>query len=248
LNHDGTGSTTVDSAGAVAEQPSVSADGTKIAFASISVVASIKIINSNGSGYLNLVDTSDDNTQPTISPDGQFVVYVSTQSGTPQLFRVPSSGGSPVQLTSLANGATWPQYSPDGTKIAFVSGATNDDIYLMNADGSGIIQLTNSSADECKPAFSPNGQSVVYMKNYGDPFDPNGQIMKIAIGTGTITRLTTSMSFDDEPCYSSDGNYIYFTREVNFAREVMRMSAFGGTEIQLTSDAAWASAPRSPGQ
>jgi TolB protein len=40
-------------------------------------------------------------------------------------------------------------WSPDGTQLAFVSGfATQRDIYVINADGSGLRNLTNSPEDE----------------------------------------------------------------------------------------------------
>jgi Tol biopolymer transport system component len=68
-----------------------------------------------------------------------------------------------------------PVWSPDGTKIAFygyprgaVRGGANYDVYVMNADGSGVTNLTTSSADvaswfsQLDPKWSPDGTRIVY--------------------------------------------------------------------------------------
>jgi len=42
------------------------------------------------------------------------------------------------------------------TKIAFTSERDgNDEIYVMNADGSGQTNLTNDAAVDCSPAWRP---------------------------------------------------------------------------------------------
>jgi len=49
-----------------------------------------------------------------------------------------------------------PTWSADGTKIAFQSSRVAPyEIYVMNADGSGMVNLTNTSAKESWPAWSP---------------------------------------------------------------------------------------------
>ena len=49
-----------------------------------------------------------------------------------------------------------PAWSPDGKRIAFYSERDgNADIYVMNADGSGVTQLTRSTAQDGIPAWSP---------------------------------------------------------------------------------------------
>ena len=52
-----------------------------------------------------------------ITPDGRFVVYESSTTGTPTLWKAPIDGGAALQLTRLAS--TNPALSPDGTHVAF---------------------------------------------------------------------------------------------------------------------------------
>ena len=52
-------------------------------------------------------------------------------------------------------------WSPDGSKIAFVSDRDgNDEIYVMNADGSNQTRLTNNTVTDISPVWSPEDSSI----------------------------------------------------------------------------------------
>ncbi len=64
------------------------------------------------------------------------------------------SGGEP--LKDRAPRAARPLWSPDGRMIAYLGWRDgNYDVYVMNADGSGLTNVTRSRANESSFAWSP---------------------------------------------------------------------------------------------
>jgi Tol biopolymer transport system component len=86
-------------------------------------------------------------------------------------------------------------------KIAFTS---SDDIYLVNADGSGQARLTDSAASDLGPSFSPNGSRIAFASDRAGPYEI--YVMN-ADGSGE-TRLTHNSASDAEPAFSPDGRRI----------------------------------------
>ena len=62
-------------------------------------------------------------------------------------------------LAALALATACGGGEPAAGKIAFMSNRDgNDEIYVMNADGSGQTRLTNNPADDFYPVWSPAGR------------------------------------------------------------------------------------------
>ena len=63
--------------------------------------------------------------------------------------------------------ATW---SPDETKIAFNSDRDgNNELYVMNSDGSDIRRLTFTKANERGPFWSPDGKRITFSSDGDGP-------------------------------------------------------------------------------
>lgn len=108
------------------------------------------------------------------SPDGQYEAFVYQQSGrAPQIFIRRLADGALQQLTQMAgqhsNLVYDPAYSPDGDRIAFVSTAPgNDEIYVIDADGSDLTRLTDNTWEWDKhPTWSPAGTQLAFTSNRG---------------------------------------------------------------------------------
>ena len=110
-----------------------------------------------------------------------------------------------------------PAWSPDGRKLAFVSERDgNAEIYVMNADGSGLRNLTRTPSHDRDPAWSPDGRAIAFvqecMPRPGDPRWQCGATYLYAVnadGSG-LRRLTTVRGHALTPSWSADGKTIRY--------------------------------------
>lgn len=129
-------------------------------------------------------------------------------------------------------------------KIAFVSNRDGDDeIYVMEPDGTVVTRLTNSPEWDWFPAWSADGTKIAFA-SYRDGGNPEIYVMN-ADGSDQ-TRLTNNSAFDSDPTWSPDGTKIAFTSNRNGDYEVFVMNADGSGATNLTdypskndADPAW---------
>ena len=158
-----------------------------------------------------------------------------------QIWAQDLDGGGLTKLTfgTVGQGDHSPAWSPGGTLIAFSRDQTasttddSDDIYVMNADGSGLKRLTSTSAAEYAPNFSPDGGRLVFSSNRAGNFE----IYTMKIDGSDVRRLTNNAGEDYQPNWSPDSNRIAFSsnRAGNF--EIYTMNPDGSGVTRLTTNA-----------
>ena len=128
-----------------------------------------------------------------------------------------------------------PTWSPDGRRIAFGSDRDgNWDIYVMNADGSGVARLTDNDAVDSSPAWSPDGRRIAFVS----PRDGNLDIYVMNADGSGVTRLTHNDAYDWYPAWSPDGRRIAFDSDRDGNREIYVMNADGSGVTRLTYNGA----------
>jgi Tol biopolymer transport system component len=114
---------------------------------------------------------------------------------------------------TLIENAQQPAWSPDGHSIAFVRRSEQGDwdIFIANADGSGVRELVHPGRDDFQPAWSPDGSQIAY-DDYARGRDL-GQIDVVNVD-GSGRRLVTDDQYMDTspyaPVWSPDGQWILF--------------------------------------
>lgn len=173
--------------------PSLSADGTKLAFSYVPTdVTKIFTSASNGTGAARLVPGTGAEvieTAPTWAAGGA-VAYVSTASGSADIVQA-TAGGAPIVLAGSGSADVEPAFSADGQSLVFVSNRTGS-VELFVLKGGTTTQLTSGAGSKFNPTFTPDGR-VVYVElasgvtrlKWVDPASP-ATVTTIDTGTGTV--------------------------------------------------------------
>jgi imidazolonepropionase-like amidohydrolase/Tol biopolymer transport system component len=149
-----------------------------------------------------------------VSPDGQEIAFDLLGD----IYSLPIGGG---EARAIATGNAWemqPRYSPDGREIAFTSDrGGGDNIWTMARDGTGARQITKETFRLLNQAdWSPDGNYLVARKHFTSSRSLGSGEMwlyhRAGGGTGVqMTKARTKQKDTNEPAFSPDGRYLYFS-------------------------------------
>ncbi len=179
------------------------------------------------------ITNGDVNVLPTLIPGGG-VAFTSYRSKKPFLF--VARGGEPTLLISKGSMVTGAAFSPDGKRVAVsVSEGENAEIFIGNADGSGLSKITDTKFFlNTSPSWSPDGKRLTFVSNRAG--SPQIYLMN-ADGTGT-KRLTFQGNYNTTPSWSPRGDLIAFTaRDERSAFDLFTVNVETGKVTRLTQDA-----------
>jgi Tol biopolymer transport system component len=148
-----------------------------------------------------------------------------------EIYSMGADGSDVKRLTNRKGPDGGPFFSRDGKQIVFRGRAlsagpelddytallrdglwrpTSLEIFVMNADGSGLRQVTSLGGASFAPYFTPDGKKIIFSSNQHNPRGRDFELWLVNVdGTG-LERVTYNPSFDGFPMFSPDGTKLVF--------------------------------------
>ncbi len=157
-----------------------------------------------------------------------------------------ADGSNETSLLTILNcGDGGPSWSPNGAKIAFsqCGNTGTEDLFVVNADGTGLTVLSNQPDSEGFPSWSPDGTRLTYTAgdcSGTDVLVP--EVFAINANGSLRTNLTNNNVVDGLSDWSPNASTIVFARGPNAScsssdtdTDLYVVDAIGGNERRLTT-------------
>jgi len=171
---------------------------------------------------------------------GGVILFASDRDGNPEVYNMDDAGhvGRMTNNPSADSQAAW---APSMQRVVFTSNRDGqNEIYLMNADGTNPVNLTNNPADDQQPAWSVDGEWIAFSSNRNG----NYEIYIQRVNGTEIINLTNNPGNDTQPNWVRSTTFdpldesIVFTSDRDGNQEVYRMKTDGTEPTNLTNNPA----------
>lgn len=236
----------------VSSEPQWSPDGARLLFSSSLGEGGLWSVPSGG-GFPTSLNVSTGGTaflgsaQPEWSPDGRWLSYVSTKSGTPELWITSLANGQGRQLTQLGGHINSYAWAPDGSSIAFSNDKSgNYDIWIVRVSDGAVRRATDAPLLEVYPRWTPDSRQVVYVRL--DSTWRNHDVLSMPAAGGAARVVVRDTDFFD---YQAGGAFGYVQVSPDGTQVLFRSHRSGWLNYwvaPMTGGAARAIAPESANQ
>jgi TolB protein len=197
----------------------------------------IMVMDFDGHGVRSMSKDEFINILPVYSRDGGRIAFTSYAYKNPDLFVVPTAGGTARRISNRYGMNLPGSFSPDGGKIAAtLSKDGNPEIYILDANSGAIgSRLTENKFIDTSPAYSPDGSQIAFESDrQGGP-----QIFVMPAGGGEAKRISFNGSYNTTPDWSPvKGKRIlaYTTRAEDGSFDVIAHDLDTNEQIRITQD------------
>ena len=222
--------------------PSITADGTRIAFTSDGDLTGQNpdgsqetfVFNTTNSTFTQITNTTNGFSSGRISGDGNYIAFIAEFD--PNLFLFNTTNNTTTKITNIASTSSGhvglSTLSADGSRIAFDSNADvtgenpngNTEIFLFDRTTNTITQITHTNTGtgvSLTPWISADGTRITFYSfadhTGGNP-DHNYEIFLFNIGTNTLTQITHTSGpgvVNQRPTANANGRLIAFDSNAN---------------------------------
>jgi PKD repeat protein len=172
----------------------------------------------NGDGVAD--NTTDNPTVFTYDTAGTFNASLTVTNGA-------GSNTSSATITVEAAVVT----PPSGDIALTVDVGGNNEIFLINADGTGGTNITNNGANDRDPVWSPDGSKIAFVSNRNGASD----IFVYTLADQSLQTLTQAAGENINPAWRGDGSQIIFSSNRDGTYDLFAMNADGSNVVKLPS-------------
>jgi hypothetical protein len=234
--------------------PSLSPDGSKVAFLSERDVFSIELFLADaGSGKVirrltraaldpHLQSLQFIHSSGAWSPDGRRIAIATVQRGKPALDILDVESGRVLQEIPFADmGEIYsPTWSPDGARLAFsgLAGGRSD-LFVVDLGSRRVTRLTDDLYADLQPAWSPDGNTIAFATDRFTTRIENLEYGELRLGLievagGAVRALGPDRGKNINPQWSNDGADLYFVSDRTGISNVYRLKLSSGELAQVT--------------
>ena len=221
-------------------EPSVSLDGSKIAFTSyakgnpgifvfsVDPVRDLRFYNQGASV----------NSSPSFTPDGKQIVYSSSAGRCCRIFIADLNGSGFRPISSLSSIDTEPKVNPKtGSDLVFASGRSGpEQLYRMNMDGADLERLTDGTGEAANPSWHPDGQVIAFAWTRGFAAGAWNIFLMDVASHKVMAQLTQpGQGRNENPSWAPDGKHLVFASTRSGRSQIYSMLADGSQVQQLTT-------------
>ena len=163
----------------------------------------------DGENQLPLLNSTLEDRDGKIHPDGDWIVFVSNRSGADQLYAYRQSEQNVKALTHFGGQHLGsPAWSKDGSALSFASYdlAGSADIYQLSFPQGRMERLTKDPWNQIGPSWAPDGKAIVYGSNQTGRWE----IWQLDLTTGNTEQLTQFGGYRAN--WAPHGDALYFTK------------------------------------
>jgi Tol biopolymer transport system component len=191
----------------------------------------------SGGALVRVTSQPGEELYPSLSPDGDYVVFASPASGNWDIYTQRIGGQTSFSLTKdCMDDDRMPAFSPDGEWIVFRSEREGGGLFLMGATGESVRRLTDFGYD---PAWSPDGTEVVFATE--GIYVPGLRWYKSQLWVVNVSSAEKRLVTEGDavqPSWSPHGDRIaYWVGFEIGQRDIRTMPAHGGEAVPVTEDA-----------
>lgn len=189
------------------------------------------------------LDSGDMNIAPVISPDGQYVAYLSEKdlfeinlfiadANTGKVIRKLKSGNRDSHFDAIRFISSAGSWSPDGRQFAFITFVEGDnEISILDWTKGNIVKRfkVDGVSAITNLAWSPDADVLAFSGMDGGISD----LYLLNMSTGSVRQLTNDRFADLQPAWHPDGRHLAFTTDRGEAGTNFRTLEYGEPRLAV---------------